>query len=87
MTANDPAPLKTVCGWCHPVGSSGYDPDASTGICRAHADEVLLVGPLEQAVTRLRSTEYLGRDARVEVAEYIQRVLARLDGLRRPGRP
>jgi hypothetical protein len=85
VTAADP--LRTQCIWCHPPGSSGYDPDASHGICRAHADELLLAEPLERAVSRLRGDESLGRDARVEIAQHLQLVLARLDRLRMPGRP
>ena len=84
MTATDP---PTVCAWCVPPGSRGDVPSGRYGICERHAAEVELVVPLELAVTRLRSNEYLGRDARVQVAEYIQTVLARLDRLRMPGRP
>jgi hypothetical protein len=84
MTATDP---PTQCAWCFPPDAPGYDPSASHGICARHADELLLLTPLEIAITRLRSNEYLGRDARVQVAENIQTVLARPDRLRMPGPP
>jgi hypothetical protein len=45
---------------------------------------MLLVEPLEQAANLLRSSEPLTRTARVEAAEAIQLVLARLYELRPP---
>jgi hypothetical protein len=74
-------PLQMQCSWCHPPSSPGYDLTATHGICPEHANEIMLVAPLEIAIAWLRSTEVSSREARVAIAAKLQDVVARLNRL------
>lgn len=71
-----------VCAWCEREQNRMSDPEASHGICLRHRDALLRdlnVSIVNAAIAALRSTEYLGRIRRTELADSLAHVVRRIE--------
>ena len=66
------------------AGQSGRRGRGVLGICERHQAEALHVEPLEFVAARMRGPDIMTRAQRLECAEAVQRVIARLERLRMP---